>query len=358
MFIKSMIKGLFFNMNPLFERNKHDIIRYNKQLIPIVFIFSLVTILIPMFFSLFRPSMLETLPAYLVIFSVIMLLLILFNFKPFHEKPLVFAYTFGIVFFIFVVYLSIDRFQSRPAGTALIFFVVAPLIFVDKPYKINIYLVLMFIIHTILSFQYKTFDIASVDLLNSFISLVAGMLFGRIFLVTRLINFDMHRALLIERETDFLTGLPNRRSLFEYAQKDTFKAYNYLGLMMFDIDRFKKYNDNYGHLNGDQVLTEFARLLEVFSKTYPVKFYRYGGEEFIGITYNLDKLELINLANHIKMDTFKLKVPFEQVTTSIGVTVTDKTDNIDINDLIEQADKALYSGKNSGRNKVIFYEKK
>ena len=45
------------------------------------------------------------------------------------------------------------------------------------------------------------------------------------------------------------------------------------------------------------------------------------------------------------MDTFKLKVPFEQVTTSIGVTVTDKTDNIDINDLIEQADKALYSGK-------------
>lgn len=164
-------------------------------------------------------------------------------------------------------------------------------------------------------------------------------------------------------EQDPLTGMPNRRH-FERVLGDRLQAlspersdYGRLALMMIDLDRFKEFNDRHGHLAGDRCLKLVAQELQaIFPKEYGV-LARYGGEEFIAALREREPGEAERLAEAMRQAVADLLVPVDQdaaplITTSIGVALAPANSSLDIDDLIEMADVALYKAKNKGRNRV------
>lgn len=158
--------------------------------------------------------------------------------------------------------------------------------------------------------------------------------------------------------TDPLTGLYNRRHLDTNLEREFLRAQRYksnLSIAVIDIDFFKKINDTYGHLCGDYVLKEVAyMMLDTLRKTDLV--FRYGGEEFVAILTEtpLDKavIPLERLRQAIEAYPFTYHGNEFQVTVSIGVNSTDSEAET-AGEFLDGADRALYSAKNTGRNRVI-----
>lgn len=158
---------------------------------------------------------------------------------------------------------------------------------------------------------------------------------------------------------DELTQIYNRRRLMEEAERELTKAKRdkrNLSLLMIDIDHFKKVNDKYGHLAGDEVIKMVARACENKMRINDI-IGRYGGEEFIIILPNADKESAINIAEsireHIQGFTTNFKKEKINVTVSIGVACAIIKDNsIDIEQMIHEADTNLYYAKNHGRNQI------
>ncbi len=169
--------------------------------------------------------------------------------------------------------------------------------------------------------------------------------------------------------TDSLTGLSNRRSLDEFLGtqsnlliqlNNTNEEVN-ISAIMLDIDFFKKYNDNYGHVKGDKVLQKVGNLLETFRSSENDVIARYGGEEFVFILTNTNKQEALNVASKIKTKLLDSAIQHEYsdisnvITVSIGVATKNiLKDSLDT--LIEDADKALYYSKTHGRNTFTHYD--
>ena len=168
-------------------------------------------------------------------------------------------------------------------------------------------------------------------------------------------NLHYYRDLSL---TDALTGLYNRRYLNSKMQKEISQALiadTPLSLMIMDIDFFKKYNDAYGHWQGDQVLVGFSNvLLNNLNKTQLA--FRFGGEEFLILLPNVDSTETAKLAENIRRD-FAAKIfrPANnkpvQVTVSIGISTLTAQDSEAA--LFERTDKALYEAKTTGRNRIV-----
>ncbi|MBU1309516.1 MAG: GGDEF domain-containing protein [Gammaproteobacteria bacterium] len=156
-------------------------------------------------------------------------------------------------------------------------------------------------------------------------------------------------------ETDQLTGLLNRRSFEQrLMQKLTeLSSGQQLSLGLLDIDYFKRYNDHYGHLDGDLVLVQIARLL---SANPALTVVRFGGEEFILIEQHAatEAAALLQLpAQLASLAIPHAASPFGVVTASIGVvTLTDPTCVSGSGELMQQADVLLYQAKQQGRNQA------
>lgn len=148
---------------------------------------------------------------------------------------------------------------------------------------------------------------------------------------------------------DTLTGIGNRRQLHVWLEKLIDKNDTPLSVIFFDIDHFKKINDQFGHLTGDQVLVDFTGLIK--ENLQPTDYFgRWGGEEFVIIT-NQSLPETVLLAEHLKKtieDHCFTKVG--NVTSSFGVATLKADDNPD--SLLDRADSALYLAKEEGRNRV------
>jgi len=160
-----------------------------------------------------------------------------------------------------------------------------------------------------------------------------------------------------EAMIDPLTGLFNRRAMAEHLEQLWENPDNTLSVLMLDIDHFKRVNDTYGHAIGDIVIRNVADNLRKSVRGEDVVV-RYGGEEFLVLLPNTPLKDAVTVAESIrkriealrlvrKSDNFSLD-PF---TISLGVAQRRAGDEHD--SLIERADKALYSAKTSGRNRVM-----
>ncbi len=153
---------------------------------------------------------------------------------------------------------------------------------------------------------------------------------------------------------DALTSIYNRSYYFEKIANEIEQAKRYdisFCIILFDIDHFKKFNDKYGHLKGDEVLVSLAKTVKEHTRASDT-FARWGGEEFIILLEQttIDKAELI--AEHFRKLIETMNIPdIEQVTSSFGVTQFKAEDND--NSILKRADDALYMAKESGRNKVV-----
>lgn len=162
--------------------------------------------------------------------------------------------------------------------------------------------------------------------------------------------------------TDGLTGAYNHRYFYKRLNEEFERAKRYgtsVSLIMIDIDFFKKINDNYGHLVGDSVLVDLAKLLKQNIRKHDV-FARYGGEEFVIILPHTNfegaQHEAERLRKAVESYKFSHISKEGEVTISLGcVSYPDvKVDKPE--DLVKLADSALYTAKNSGRNNVKFYK--
>lgn len=157
---------------------------------------------------------------------------------------------------------------------------------------------------------------------------------------------------------DGLTQVFNKRYFLETLEREMGRAQRYrreLSLIMFDIDRFKKINDTYGHLAGDHVLKHLALVIKSRIRREDI-LSRYGGEEFAIILPEIDSANATQFAEKIRLLVEKAVFKFEDteipVTISIGVTCY-TPDVEDVNAFIKIADERLYEAKMSGRNRVV-----
>ncbi len=161
-----------------------------------------------------------------------------------------------------------------------------------------------------------------------------------------------------EKSIDFLTGVLTRRAFdietakieYEYSTFDS----NY-AIVFYDIDYFKKINDNYGHACGDFILKTFASILKELTRDEDI-LVRYGGEEFVAMVHYKNKSEIVNYIKRVKniivsnsfvFNDIKLKVAF-----CAGVTYRNNYNSFP--DALIKSDELLYEAKHSGRNKIIF----
>ncbi|MEI4769006.1 diguanylate cyclase [Psychrobacillus sp. FJAT-51614] len=157
---------------------------------------------------------------------------------------------------------------------------------------------------------------------------------------------------------DGLTGIYNRRYFDEYMSKyfaESFATSSPLSLLMIDIDNFKLYNDNKGHIAGDELLKKSSQLLnEMFNGNRFIA--RYGGEEFAVVLPNTTIQRAIEIAEDIRLlieeQKFSLGIDNNIVTISIGASSTEQHAFKQKEELIDRADKALYQSKKNGKNRV------
>jgi diguanylate cyclase (GGDEF)-like protein/PAS domain S-box-containing protein len=176
---------------------------------------------------------------------------------------------------------------------------------------------------------------------------------------------EINRQLEYYANNDHLTGLPNRRNVDEVLAAEVRRAMRSedpLSVLMIDVDFFKKYNDHYGHLRGDECLRAVAAELKKSLHRYGDVVGRYGGEEFVAILPGTDAIGALKISGAIIHAINALNIPhahsrYGKITLSIGVASLDKVphkqgteETCDL--LLQAADRSLYTAKLSGRNTV------
>lgn len=175
----------------------------------------------------------------------------------------------------------------------------------------------------------------------------------------------VNRILKRLASADELTGIPNRLYFEEHLAEEFLRRRQSPGsfaIVMVDVDNFKKFNDAYGHLMGDECLAQLAQVLDKSLKR-PADFAaRFGGEEFVIVLPDTDAVgaeALVNeiMANYRKLPPIKgtVKGGVQRPSMSMGVAILSPSDNVMSVDLLDRADKALYASKAAGRNRVTFW---
>jgi diguanylate cyclase (GGDEF)-like protein/PAS domain S-box-containing protein len=173
------------------------------------------------------------------------------------------------------------------------------------------------------------------------------------------------KELKAQAMTDSLTGLANLRSFLMRLDQEIERSRRYahpLSLILIDVDHFKQYNDRNGHLQGNRALVRLAQLLTKNSRKSNIVA-RYGGEEFAVVLPETSKRTAVRAASRLRRaiqeaDFSKQQnQPLKTLTISLGVASFPR-DADDQPSLIEASDRALYLAKQSGRNRVCWYQRK
>lgn len=169
---------------------------------------------------------------------------------------------------------------------------------------------------------------------------------------------SLRQAMEREARTDTLTGLPNRRAMYEQLQQELARArrmHHPWCLLLCDLDDFKQLNDTHGHLTGDAVLKETGRILRQCLRASDFSA-RWGGEEFLVLLPETDLREAETAAEKIRDQISRIRIDGVErsFTISIGVYQADSRGGLD--DQLRQADRRLYAAKRSGKNRVVSVE--
>ena len=178
--------------------------------------------------------------------------------------------------------------------------------------------------------------------------------------ITQLELKNMSERLEKISNMDVLTGLYNRRFFnLNYVREWTssIRTSSTLSCIMIDIDYFKKYNDTYGHLQGDECLKLIAEAIQTSAKRPRDIVARFGGEEFVILLPETNEEGAMFVANEVLTNVMKLKLEHKTsnegiVTVSLGVVTLKPNKETDSSVLLNMADEALYQAKRNGRNRI------
>jgi diguanylate cyclase (GGDEF)-like protein len=211
-----------------------------------------------------------------------------------------------------------------------------------------------FLLQSKVSLQQKIYDTQSWIVVGLSVLVV-------VFLGLILIIYRLYYKTKILASRDGLTGLSNRRSIISQAEHEYAVSLRYghgLSIIMLDIDRFKSINDQFGHAEGDKTLKAIAKILRSMLRESD-HLGRIGGEEFLFVLPHTDEVEALQFAErirkNIKHQLAEKNHQIKDVTVSLGVASSSSdtvTKDSSIQQIIAQADQALYLAKNRGRDQV------
>lgn len=215
----------------------------------------------------------------------------------------------------------------------------------------------------------------AVGLFASVVSLIASYLIAvehrRHYLKSLQLKMEHAQLLAAQAElqalslTDSLTGLANRRhfdSQLALQWQDAVRHQAALSVLFIDVDDFKAYNDHYGHQQGDLCLAQIAKALRLALNRPRDLAARYGGEEFVCLLPETDQVNALTVALRIQEAVAELNIPHEKsrvrpsISVSIGLASARPTQQRDANELLRQADEALYQAKGNGRNRIEMHQ--
>lgn len=174
-------------------------------------------------------------------------------------------------------------------------------------------------------------------------------------------SFLRRRLLGMIATHDNLTGLFNRAAFFQHLERSLRQASRQgvaVGIVILDVDHFKPFNDRYGHVEGDACLRAVAGAIQnEFRRPFDAAG-RYGGEEFVGVWYDIQPQSLRSMADQVRAAVQALRIahrdaPSGRVTVSVGAVALVPAEAESLADLIQRADEALYEAKEKGRNRVV-----
>ena len=204
-------------------------------------------------------------------------------------------------------------------------------------------------------------------LINSILFLIFGAIVSEYSYATQMrskmksvVLTESNELLKQKTETDELTQVANRRAMsmfIELKENEWKEQQEGVAFLMLDIDFFKKFNDFYGHLRGDECLKRVAQAANLAAQQFDGNVYRYGGEEFVVIAENIDEAQALQLCKEIHREIGKLKISHEGIngdketmlTVSIGLNYETSFKRAS-NQWILDADQQLYYAKHEGRN--------
>lgn len=209
----------------------------------------------------------------------------------------------------------------------------------------------------------KTMIIGPAMLLLCASAVASSLLFRREMLRRARSERDLATAneqLLVQASTDGLTGLSNRRAFdaeFDRAFRTTVRQGSTITLLMIDADHFKRFNDTYGHVAGDEVLRAIGICMQTNLRRPGDRAARYGGEEFAAILPETDQEAALRLGESIRMAVKRLEIAHAgskggSVSISIGAATTTPLIGDQPASLLEAADQSLYAAKKAGRDCV------
>ena len=284
-----------------------------------------------------------------------------------------FIYVIAIVYYanlmLFGIYSSVWSSPDKPASLFLCFLICALLMQITSPLFNFLLTISAMVVFFVLTIIIKSTDIAILDIFNALIAGAFSIFFN--WQITKLrLGLELSATMLEEERNkyfdqstiDELTKLKNRRDFMQ-----TFHRYisnyrtsdDWLCMAMCDIDFFKNYNDHYGHPAGDDCLRSVGKVLGGLMESMGVYAARVGGEEFALLWFEQDATHVDQIISHILNSVAGLKIPHEKskvakfVSLSIGVYVERCGSPTDAQTLYDLADKALYTAKESGRNRAI-----
>ena len=219
-----------------------------------------------------------------------------------------------------------------------------------------LYLLLFWVSHAV---EVTGFTLAFLDTMhyiNILVCVVAMTIISYFFRQASITNLDRMRHVA---NTDFLTGLRNRRSMMALLEQQYSSACEgtSCALVLLDIDHFKTFNDTYGHDCGDYVLTEVAKVMQARLRSSDVVA-RWGGEEFLLMLPNTNAQGAFKVADAVRAAVEEKRMSFAgsaiSVTVTLGIALAEKGEE-DLEQVLKRADHALYEGKENGRNQVYSY---
>lgn len=292
----------------------------------------------------------------LIIFSLI----IIFkkNFKQNNNLVLLLYYTEAVNLLITTVLCGVVFDSSIPASSFFIVLMCVPVFILDTYLRGALYTIIAVLTMIIVSYFYSSGVIQNYNIFSSVLFGVVALAMPIMVSRSRLVNMLQKANIQKERDLDFVTGLASRRGLYKELEDANLEKRSFRSLAMIDLDFFKHYNDNFGHIKGDECLKILGSLFVDLADKHNVFFARYGGEEFIVLSENFDYAEMKNFASLIAQEVYKLSItasysPFGQITVSVGVADCEICRANSMENMISFADKALYRAKDLGRNRVV-----
>lgn len=224
---------------------------------------------------------------------------------------------------------------------------VLPIVVFIQPYKFLILHAFGFVSILLLIISRGTEVFLSVGI-NFIVFSAVSLVIAISFYNVRLISIKNEIKLEKLSEVDSLTSLYNRQKLNSVGKEiyeQCVKNNQTLSCIMCDIDDFKKINDTYGHLRGDEVLIEIGTILNKYTNSIDSFAYRYGGEEFTLLFIGKSKEDVKSIVSDIQKD-------LKSVTLSFGLYHNQATNNFKIEGFLSYADDLLYQSKNNGKNRL------